>query len=170
MGDDPRTAQKKKGKKSGTRRCFALAIEQHLRDGSPPEENFLVVWVVVFLLSASLVVRSVVLVLGAVFRPSCRVWSSGLVVCFRLPGLFLSVFQKEATTQGTDPRTGLSEGRRPKDRSSVRYPFLRTAWQWYWSWLLGTYFRLYLFFLSSSLSSLVCSNTPVGASGRTSTC
>ena len=99
VGDDPRTALKKGGKKSGTRRCLALAIGKHLWGGSPPGENFLVVWVVVFLLSASLVFRSVVLVLGAVVRPSCRVWSSGLVVCFRLPGPFLSVFQK-----GDDPR------------------------------------------------------------------
>ena len=97
VGDDPRTAQKKGGKKSGTRRCLALAIGKHLWGGSPPGENFLVVWVVVFLLSASLVFRSVVLVLGAVVRPS------GLVVCFRLPGPFLSVFQK-----GDDPRSDLS--------------------------------------------------------------
>ena len=103
-GRRPENRSKKGVKKSGTRRSFALvAIGKHLWGGSPPEENFLVVWVVVFLLSASLVVRSVVLVLGAVVRPSCRVWSSGLVVCFRLPGPFLSVFQK-----GDDPRTDLS--------------------------------------------------------------
>ena len=86
---------------------------------------------VVFLLSASLVVRSVVLVLGAVVRPSCRVWSSGLVVCFRLPGLFLSVFQKEVTTQGTDPKTGFSDlgGRRPEDRSFNRYHFTLRGWE-----------------------------------------
>ena len=42
-----------------------------------------------------------------------------------------------------------SEGRRPEDRSFGRYPFLRTSLQWYWWWLLGTYFGLYpgLFFL-----------------------
>ena len=42
-----------------------------------------------------------------------------------------------------------NEGRRPEDRSFGLYPFLRTALQWYWWWLLGTYFGLYrgLFFL-----------------------
>ena len=102
-GRRPENRSKKGGSKSGTRRCLPSAIGKHLWGGCPPGENFLVVWVVVFLLSASLVFRSVVLVLGAVVRPSCRVWSSGLVVCFRLPGAFLSVFQK-----GDDPRTDLS--------------------------------------------------------------
>ena len=97
---------------------------------------------------------------------SGSVCGSGPVVCswpcfvvwFRPPGLF----QKEATTQGNDTKTGFvltvqsglsvvarSEGRRPEDRSFGRYPFLRTSLQRYWWWLLGTYFGLFrgIFFL-----------------------
>ena len=95
-------------------------------------KSYLAAWVVVLpgvcgrlrgLLRLRGVGLSVGLVFGAVASSSCRVWSSGLVVCFRLPGLFLSVFQKEATTQGTDPKTGFSDlgGRRPEDRSFNRY-------------------------------------------------
>ena len=64
-----------------------------------------------------------------------------------------------------------NDGRRPEDRSFVRYPFLRTALQWYWSWLLDTYFGLYRAsssFVSSSSARLL--NPPAGAGGRTSTC
>ena len=88
---------------------------------------------------------------------SCPSASSGFVlrVCFK----------KEAMTRGTDPKTGFfltdrpreeralrggrSEERRPEDRSFGRYPFLRTSLQWYWWWLLGTYFGLFpgFFFL-----------------------
>ena len=121
----PENRSKKGVKRVEPRRCLALAIEKHQRGGSPPEENLLVVWVVVFLLSASLVVRSVVLVLGAVVRPSCRVWSSGLVVCFRLPGLFLSVFQKEATIQGTDPGFPILEGDDPRTDLLTGTTYLR---------------------------------------------
>ena len=52
----------------------------------------------------------VFLALGAVVRFSCRVWPSGPVVWFRPPDLFLPFFLKEATIQGTDPRTRLSTG------------------------------------------------------------
>ena len=56
-----------------------------------------------------------------------------------------------------------NDGRRPEDRSFVRYPFLRTALQWYWSWLLDTYFGLYRAsssFVSSSCARLL--NPPAG--------
>ena len=44
---------------------------------------------------------SAVLVLGAVVRSSCRVWSSGRVVWFRPPGLFLPLFLKRGTGLST---------------------------------------------------------------------
>ena len=50
----------------------------------------------------------------------------GSVVWFCPLGLFLSVFVKEATTQGTDPRTDLQAGI-PK--------YVRFTWTW--DWLLG---------------------------------
>ena len=67
---------------------------------------------------------------------------SGLVVCswpccffwFRPPGLFLSFFLKEVTTQGTDPRTDLQAG----ILKYVRYT-------WTWDPLLGIYY----YFVSS---------------------
>ena len=79
-------------------------------------KGYLAAWVVVLpgvcgrlrgLLRLRGVGLSAGLVFGAVASSSCRVWSSGLVVCFRLPGLFLSVFQKK---KSDDP------GHRPKDR------------------------------------------------------
>ena len=75
---------------------------------------------------------------------------SGLVVCswpccvvwFRPPGLFPSVFLKEAKTQGTDPRTDLQAGI-PK--------YVRFTWTW--NWLLGIYYFFSLSFLPAGFFS-----------------
>ena len=50
--------KKRGGEKSGSPAGALLLKLRSTRSGRPPEENFLVVWVVVFLLSASLVVWS----------------------------------------------------------------------------------------------------------------
>ena len=69
-------------------------------------------------------------------RSWCLVLLSGLPVgsgrlalssAFVLRACFFP-FSKEVTTQGADPRTSLSEGRRPKDRSSGRHPQVRTIY------------------------------------------
>ena len=65
--------------------------------------------------------------------PYCVVW-------FRPPGLFLSLFLKEVTTQGTDPRTDLQAGI-PK--------YVRFTWTW--DRLLGIY--SYIFPIVSSCVS-----------------
>ena len=80
------------------------------------KKNFLVVQAVVSLLSAS----SCRPAGGPVAWYRCPVLLSGLVVwpcrlVFVLRARIFPFFSKEATTQGTDPRTRLSEGRRPKD-------------------------------------------------------
>ena len=81
---------------------------------------------------------------------------------FVLPGLFLSVFLKEVTTQGTDPRTVLQAG----IPNYVRFT-------WTWDRLLGIYF--YLFPIVSSCVSFSALpprafDPQAGASGRASKC
>ena len=120
-----------------------------------------------------------VLVLCVGLVPSC---APGLV---GLSGFVLRVcFKKRRRPRAPTPKTGFSdhggrnEGRRPEDRSFHRYPFLHMGSTrlyamtvvldvaagyllWSLSWPLLS---------SSSPLSLVCSNPPVGAGGRTPTC
>ena len=87
--------------------------------------------------------------------PCCVVW-------FRPPGLFLSLFLKEVTTQGTDPRTNLQAGI-PK--------YVRFTWTW--ERRLGFY--SYIFPIVSSCVSFSALpprafDPQAGVCGRASTC
>ena len=108
---------------------------------------------VVFLLSASFVVRSVVLVLSGLVVWPCRLLSSSGPVSFSFP------------------QRGHGPGHRPKDRSSGRYPQVRMIY-------LDVGPAIVFFYLFPIVSSCVSVSAlpprafdpQAGASGRASTC
>ena len=171
-------AAKNRSKRNGgeTSGSTVGALPRQLRSTRGAEvhqkKNFLVVRAVVFLLSASLVVQSAVLVLGAVVRPSSRVWSSGPVVCFRPPGLFLSVFSKKRSRPRA-PNQGPVFGRGDNPRTDVQAgipKYVRFTWTWdrlFGNLLLHVPCRFLLRLFLRTPSSRF--RPQAGASGRAST-
>ena len=109
-------------------------------------------------------------------RSWCLVLLSGLPVgsgrlalssAFVLRACFFP-FSKEVTTQGADPRTSLSEGRRPKDRSSGRHPQVRTIYLDVKP-AIGKYITTYSFSFLLRLFLRTPFDPQAGASGRAST-